>query len=57
MMHLGPYEKVGDTVTVLQAFAEEQGLSFSGTHHEIFLSDPRRIPPERLKTIIRQPIT
>jgi hypothetical protein len=32
------------------------GPSFDGLHHEIYLSDPRRIPPERLKTILRRPV-
>ena len=56
MLHVGPYDKVGDTVTVMQAFATEQGLSFAGKHHEIFISDPRRVAPEKLKTIVRQPV-
>ena len=36
--------------------AAEQGLVFRGHHHEIYLSDPRRVPPERLKTILRHPV-
>jgi hypothetical protein len=38
------------------AFAEKQQLQFAGRHHEIYLSDPRRVPPERLKTILRHPV-
>ncbi len=56
MLHVGPYERESETVAVMAAFAEKQGLGFSGKHHEIYLSDPRRVPPERLKTILRQPV-
>jgi hypothetical protein len=56
MLHVGPYEKEGETVAVMKDFAEKQQLLFSGKHHEIYLSDPRRVPPERLKTIVRQPV-
>jgi hypothetical protein len=55
MLHVGPYDKECETIAVMKAFAEKQQLGFSGKHHEIYLSDPRRIPPERLKTILRQP--
>jgi hypothetical protein len=37
-------------------FAAQQGLAFHGLHHEIYLSDPRRVPPERLRTILRHPV-
>ncbi|MFH1999355.1 MAG: GyrI-like domain-containing protein, partial [Planctomycetota bacterium] len=57
MLHVGPYEKECETLAVMEDFAEEQGYAFSGLHHDIYLSDPRRIPPERLKTIIRRPVT
>ena len=56
MLHVGPYDKEGDTVEVMKTFAEEQGLEFRGRHHEIYLSDPRRVAPERLKTILRHPV-
>ncbi|MBL7153382.1 MAG: GyrI-like domain-containing protein [Phycisphaerae bacterium] len=56
MLHVGPYDKEGETVEVMKGFAEEQGLEFHGRHHEIYLSDPRRVPPERLKTILRRPV-
>ena len=56
MLHVGPYEREGETVVVMKAFAERQGLRFHGLHHEIYLSDPRRVPPERLKTILRIPV-
>jgi hypothetical protein len=40
----------------MHAFAEEQGYALRGKHHEIYLSDPGRTAPERLKTVIRQPL-
>ena len=56
MLHVGPYEKEHETVAVMRAFAEMHQLQFSGKHHEVYLSDPRRVPPDRLKTILRQPV-
>jgi hypothetical protein len=56
MLHVGPYEKEHETIAVMKACAENQHLVFSGKQHEIYLSDPRRVPPERLKTILRQPV-
>ena len=56
MLHIGPYDKVGETIEKMAACAEENSASFTGKHHEIYLSDPRRVEPERLKTIIRRPI-
>jgi hypothetical protein len=56
MLHVGPYDEEPVTIAAMKAFAEKQGLAFHGRHHEIYLSDPRRIPPERLKTILRCPV-
>jgi hypothetical protein len=56
IMHVGPYSDEGSTVATLRGFIEDQGCSLRGHHHEIYLGDPRRTAPERLKTIIRQPI-
>jgi hypothetical protein len=55
MLHVGPYDREPETIAVMKAFAEKKQLKFSGRHHEIYLSDPRRVPPERLKTILRHP--
>ena len=59
-MHLGPYDDEPATVAAMEEYAEEQGyaLDFSQgrLHHEIYLSDVRRCKPEKLKTVIRQPI-
>ncbi len=57
MLHVGPYEKEGETIAVMEQFVAEQGLRVSGPHHEIYLSDPRRVAPERLKTILRLPVS
>ncbi len=55
-LHVGPYRQEHTTLDAMQAFAAQQGLSFSGRHHEIYLSDPRRVKPERLRTILRHPV-
>ena len=61
IMHIGPYSLEGPTVEKLHGFIKEKGYDFDGSkpgenHHEIYISDVRRTKPERLKTIIRQPI-
>ncbi len=56
MLHIGPYSQEEKTLAAMAAFVEGQGLSLDGLHHEIYLSDPRRIPPERLRTILRHPV-
>lgn len=56
VLHVGPYATESETIAKMKEFAEEQGLSFHGLHHEIYLSDPRRVPPERLRTILRMPV-
>ena len=56
MLHVGPYSTEGQTIQIMGQFAKENGLSFHGRHHEIYLSDPRRVPPERLRTILRHPV-
>lgn len=56
IMHIGPYSAEGPTITKLHDFITTKGYERSGKHHEIYLSDPRRSAPEKLKTIVRQPI-
>jgi hypothetical protein len=56
MLHVGPYDREPATIARMKAFAAENGLSFHGLHHEIYLSDPRRVAPERLRTILRLPV-
>jgi len=57
MLHVGPYDNEPETVRKLEIFAAEQGRRFDGLHHEIYLSDPRRVAPERLRTILRIPVS
>jgi hypothetical protein len=55
-MHLGPYEAEPATVERMQRWAAENGYRLSGKHHEIYLGDPRRAEPEKLKTVLRHPV-
>ena len=59
-MHIGPYDDEPATVALMHKFMEEQEYSLDITdkrmHHEIYLSDARRVAPEKLKTVIRHPI-
>jgi hypothetical protein len=57
VLHLGPYAAEAPTIERLHVFIAEQGYARRGMHHEIYLGDPRRAAPERLKTIIRQPVS
>ncbi len=56
IMHIGPYSAETETIARLHGFFQEKGYTFNGRHHEIYLGDPRKAQPEKLKTIIRQPI-
>lgn len=56
MMHIGPYATEPATVDKLRAFAHAQGYRFQNKHHEIYLGDPRRAKPEKLKTVLRHPV-
>lgn len=56
ILHLGPYSEEGPTIKTLHDFLHEQGFTFNGHHHEIYIGDPRKSKPEKLKTIIRQPV-
>lgn len=57
IMHIGPYDNEPPTIEKLHTFITAQGYKPHGRHHEIYLSDPRRCQPEKLRTIIRQPIS
>ena len=57
IMHLGSYDDEGPTIARLHhEFLPENGLVEAGKHHEIYLGDPRRTAPEKLKTVLRQPV-
>jgi hypothetical protein len=59
-MHLGPYDDEPKTVKLMEDYARENGYIIDITdnryHHEIYLSDPRKCEPDKLKTVIRHPI-
>lgn len=59
-MHIGAYDNEPATVALMHAYMEQQGYALDITgkrlHHEIYLSDARKVAPEKLKTVIRHPI-
>lgn len=57
ILHIGPYADEGPTIAKIHdEFLPENGLAENGEHHEIYLSDPRKTAPEKLKTVLRQPV-
>lgn len=60
LMHKGSYDDEPASIAILKSFAEENGyaedFSAGRYHHEIYLSDPRKCAPERLRTVIRHPV-
>jgi hypothetical protein len=57
ILHVGPYADEAPTLARLHTrYLPENGLTEAGRHHEVYLSDPRRTAPARLKTILRQPV-
>ena len=56
IMHLGPYDAEPATIEKMDAFAHENGYQLHGKHHEIYLGNPLRAQPEKLKTVLRHPI-
>ena len=56
MLHVGPYDEEQRTVDAMMGFAEDEGLRPRSWHHEVYLSDPRRVAPEKLRTILRLPV-
>jgi hypothetical protein len=56
ILHIGPYADEGPNIAKVHAFIHEQGKALRGKHREIYLSDARRTAPEKLRTIIRQPM-
>jgi len=59
-MHIGPYDDEPATIAAMERYAVETGyaidISDARRHHEIYLSDPRKTAPEKLKTVIRHPV-
>jgi len=56
VLHVGPYDAEGPTIAHLHRAIADHRFTLRGAHHEIYLGDPRRSAPERLRTIIRQPV-
>ena len=56
ILHIGSYDEEGPTIARMHAFALDNGYELAGKHHEIYLSDPRRAAPDKLKTVLRQPV-
>lgn len=58
ILHLGPFSEEGPTLARLhKEYMPAHGLTWNGKHHEIYLSDPRKSAPEKLRTVLRQPVT
>jgi hypothetical protein len=55
LMHIGPYSAEGPNIQRIHNKIKGIGGKLTGKHHEIYLSDPRRVAPEKMKTVIRQP--
>lgn len=57
ILHIGPYDKEGPMLVKLHTeFMPAKGLIFNGKHHEIYMSDPRKVAPAKLRTVVRQPV-
>lgn len=56
ILHVGPYAEEERSITAMHAFAVESGYELHGRPHEIYLGDPRKSAPEKLKTILRHPV-
>ncbi|PLK46036.1 GyrI-like domain-containing protein [Emticicia sp. TH156] len=56
MLHIGPFDKEPESLLQIQAFSEARQLQRNGLHHEIYLSDFNKTAPEKLKTILREPV-
>jgi len=56
IMHFGTYAEEGPTIQRLHAFARERFFELKGKHHEIYMSDPRKVSAEKRRTVIRQPV-
>ena len=55
-MHTGPYDAEPATIEKMDAYAREQGYQMHGKHHEIYLGNPMRGDPSKLKTLLRHPV-
>ncbi|WP_431956767.1 GyrI-like domain-containing protein [Nocardia lijiangensis] len=56
VLHVGPYATEPETLDRMEKFMAAEGLTPHGRHHEIYLTDPRKVPGDRTRTILRQPV-
>ena len=56
ILHVGPYDKEQDSLNRLRKYAHKSGYEIYGRHHEIYLNNPSRSAPEKLKTVLRYPV-
>ncbi len=56
MLHVGPFDKEPETLLVMGKFMDERKMEKNGLHHEIYLSDHRKTAPDKLRTILREPV-
>ncbi|HEX3298675.1 MAG TPA: GyrI-like domain-containing protein [Actinomycetota bacterium] len=56
VLHIGPYAEERPSIERLHAGIADAGYEPRGRHHEVYVGDPRRSAPERLRTVIRHPI-
>jgi hypothetical protein len=56
MLHVGPYDRESESIARMVEFVKAQGHIVHGRHHEMYMSDPRRMAPEKLRTILRLPV-
>lgn len=56
IMHIGPYSEEGPTIERMHQYAHDQGYRLRDKHHEVYLGDPRKTDPKKLKTVLRHPI-
>lgn len=57
ILHVGPYEAEPPVIEALHEFVAAEGYELRGSHHEVYLGDPRRAAPDKLKTVLRNPVT
>lgn len=55
IMHIGRWDEEEEDIERVKSYIKVKGGTLNGKHHEIYMSDPRRVPPEKWKTVIRQP--
>ena len=56
ILHVGPFDAEGPSIEKVHRFAAENGYRLRGRHHEIYLSDMRRVAPGKMKTVVRHPV-